>query len=104
MIDWRQYLINRIGYSIRKVDGISVRIKTQFWPTCQQPVGPCSSIDLVSARLFILCIDFKRESKDDSDSGRMEEFRIKAAHQAKKKKKIEKNWEKKRSELFSSFY
>jgi hypothetical protein len=60
MIDWRQYLINRIWYSIKKVKGISVRIKTQFLgQTANNPLDR-APLDLVSARLFILCIDFKK--------------------------------------------
>ena len=86
--------INRIWYPIEKWMEVQSESKTQFWPTCQ-PVGPCSIRHL--QHVFILCIDFKRESKDDSDSGRMKEFRIKAAHQAKK---IEKKCEKKRTFYF----
>ena len=86
--------INRIWYPIEKWMEVQSESKTQFWPTCH-PVGPCSIRHL--QHVFILCIDFKRESKDDSDSGRMKEFRIKAAHQAKK---IEKKCEKKRTFYF----
>ena len=50
----------------------------------------------------MLRIDFKGESKDDSESGRMEQFRIKAAHQAKKKNCKETRKEK--NLIFPSFY
>jgi hypothetical protein len=49
-----------------------------------RPAKPLDHAVLDLLHVFILRIDFKRESKDDSDSERMEEFRIKAAHQAKK--------------------
>jgi hypothetical protein len=87
-----------IEFDIRSKSGreFSEGQKTILADLCQQPVGPCSSIDL--EHVFILCIDFKRWSKDDSDSGRMEEFRIKAAHTKRK------NWKelwKEKIRLFS---
>jgi len=89
--------MNRIRYSIKKWKGVRSESKHNFGRPANNPLDR-ARLDPVHG--FILCIDFKRESKDDSDSGRMEEFRIKAAHQAKNWKELRKE----RNQLFSAFY